>query len=137
MAVVTTFAAFFGASSGGVTDADDAVEYAKRMQLASYGRAITHVSHGLIQATFDAIVYKERRVRRETDSGFDELVLRDVSFPADDTTGRAVVQLHEQIRIRGIKYVIDEYTLKEDFWHVTCRRTTAGAVTSPNRLKSR
>lgn len=136
MAAVNTFAEFFGYSSSGGDDyvSNDSIDYAGHLQLEHFGKDVSYVDP-TTQAltTFRAIVKKERNEKTQTSSGWEEQVLRDVAFPSNDTTGRASVLMHAEMRQGDDFYQIRSLQKRLDFWHVTLLRINVGEVARPNR----
>jgi hypothetical protein len=137
MAVVTSFCAFFGcgSSSGGGSSytSENSIDYSGNLQIEHFGRDVVYVNEDGTTATFRAIVHKERKEKHQTENGWDEMILRDVGFPANNSTGRETVLLHAEMRINDVKYQVTSPVRKTDFWHVTLKRVNVGEVSRPNR----
>lgn len=135
MPQVSTFAQFFGfsgSSSSGYV-ADGAIEYAGHLQLEQFGQDIVYVNENGSLSTFRAIVHKERKDKMQTEYGFEEVILRDVGFPSNNTSGRQTVLMLAEIRIGGVKYQIRSYEQRLDFWHCTLKRVNVGEVSRGSR----
>lgn len=133
---VTTFCAFFrcGSSGGGSNyTTNSSISYAGNLQLEHFGKDVDYVNENGSVSTFRAIIHKERIEKIQTENGYEELVLRDIGFPSDDTLGRVVVLLFAEMRINGVKYQVFASQLRIDFWHVTLKRVNVGEVSRPNR----
>jgi hypothetical protein len=137
MAVVTSFCAFFGcgsSSSGGSNyTTNDSIAYTGQLQIEHFGKDVEYVNEDTTVSTFRAIVHKERIEKIQTENGYEELILRDVGFPSDNTTGRATVLRFAEMRINGTKYQVFASQLRSDFWHVTLKRVSVGEVSRSNR----
>jgi hypothetical protein len=139
--LVTTFCEFFGCGSGGgggsgggsSTNSENSIDYAGNLQIEHFGRDVVYVNEDGTTATFLAIVHKERKEKNQTENGWEEMILRDVGFPANNTLGRETVLLHAEMRINDVKYQVTSPVRKTDFWHVTLKRVNVGEVSRPNR----
>ena len=134
------FRQFFGFNSGSggsggepESPIQDAIDYAFHLQLQHAGKLVTHVGPDGFLNSFIAIVHKERRTKVETDNGFEEMILREIKFPANDTTGQAAVLLHAEIRIQSAKYQIRNYERKDDFWVCELKRINVAEISRNNR----
>jgi hypothetical protein len=133
MPTVTTFAEFFGGTALSSYESEDSIDYSFHLQLDHAGKTITYVNEDNTLTSFRAIVHKERKTKVETDHGFDEMVLREVKFPANNTTGRETVLLHAEIRVATVRYQIRSFERKADFWICELKRINVGEVSRPNR----
>ncbi len=131
------FRKFFGYEGFSGSESEDrvqdAIDYAFHLQLQHAGKLVTHVQPDGFLNSFIAIVHKERRTKVETDNGFEEMILRKIKFPANDTTGQAAVLLHAEIRIQSAKYQIRNYERKDDFWVCELKRIDVMEVSRNNR----
>lgn|SRR5574343_223784 len=143
MPLVSTFCEFFGCSGGGggsetIVDygdytADGAIESALHLQLEHHGRDITYVNPDGSLATFRAIVHKEKLVKAQPEYGVEEMITREIAFPANSTTGRATIQQFSEVRIGTAKYQIFQSESSKEFWHVTLRRVVVNEISRGNR----
>lgn len=135
MATVTTFCEFFGCAStpSGDYDSEDSIDYSFHLQLDQSGKSFTYVNSDGSTSTFFAIIHKERKTKVETEHGFDEMTLREVKFPANNTTGRATVLMHAECRVGSVKYQIRSFERKADFWACELKRVNTGEVSRSNR----
>lgn len=123
-----------GGDGGGSTyTAENSFDYSGNLQIEHYGRDVTYVNEDGSTSTFRALVHKERREKNQNEYGWDEMVLREVRFPANNTLGRATVLLHAEMRIAGVNYQVTSPIRTSDFWHVTLKRVNVGEVSRPNR----
>lgn len=130
------FREFFG-FSGSVAEPDetnqDAIDYALHLQLQHVGKLVTYVDQDGFLKSFIAIVHKERKTKNETDNGFEEMILREVKFPANDVTGRASVLIFAEMRIQSIRYQIRSFERKDSFWVCELKRVNVAEVARNNR----
>lgn len=134
----TEFRQFFGyeqSSGGGSTGnrVQDAIDYAFHLQLQHAGQLITYVRSDGFLESFVAVIHKERRTKVDTGNGFEEMILREIKFPSNDSTGQSVVLLHSEIRIGTAKYQIRDYEKKEHFWVCELKRINVAEVSRSNR----
>jgi len=118
---------------GGTYTAENSFDYSGNLQIEHYGRDVTYVNEDGSTSTFRALVHKERREKNQNEYGWEEMVLREVRFPANNTLGRATVLLHAEMRIAGVNYQVTSLIRPSDFWHVTLKRVNVGEVSRPNR----
>lgn len=138
MAVATTFCQFFGCpssggGSGGGHDPDDTIDYSFHLQLDQAGKSFVYINDDTSISTFMAIIHKERKTKIETEHGFEEMTLREVKFPANNTTGRETVLMHAECRVNAVRYQIRSYERKADFWVCELKRVNMGEVSRSNR----
>ncbi len=131
---------FFGYVADGSGSGDEpaepiqnAIDYAFHLQLQHAGKRITYVEQDGFLKAFSAIVHKERKVKVETDNGFEEMILREVKFPANDVTGRATVLIFAEIRIQSIRYQVKSFERKDNFWVCELKRINVAEVSRSNR----
>ena len=130
----TVFTPGEGGGGGGSTyTAENSFDYSGNLQIEHYGRDVTYVNEDGSTSTFRALVHKERREKNQNEYGWEEMVLREVRFPANNTLGRATVLLHAEMRIAGVNYQVTSPIRTSDFWHVTLKRVNVGEVSRPNR----
>ena len=122
-----------GGGGGATYTAENSFDYSGNLQIEHYGRDVVYVNEDGSTSTFRALVHKERREKNQNEYGWEEMVLREVRFPANNTLGRATVLLHAEMRIAGVNYQVTSPIRTGDFWYVTLKRVNVGEVSRPNR----
>jgi hypothetical protein len=126
---VATWEEFFGFAPSYTPE--NSIDGALQLQLEANGKLIQCVDGTVI--SFDAIVRKEERVFVQKDHGNEEEIHREVIFPANDTTGRSTVRLHQEFRIGGVVYQLKSSRQKSTFWVCTLQRINAKEISRENR----
>lgn len=137
MVSVATFGEFFGNTQDELNsyEPNDSVDYALQLQLQQNGTNVLFVNPNGTTETISALLFKERREKRETESGFEEEILRDICIHSNPTTGRESVSLFEEVRIGSSKYQVRAYIEKGSFWRITLKRVNVGEMGRKNRRK--